>query len=311
MNDDSELSPMVTSSVFQNKTPNEFRLSDDQKNQTSKKLDHIDINNSNNVRINRNMININISNNNRNSSVNSEVSPKVTSSVFNPKIDNKLDHQVYQQIDSIETKIIELKDNQNNHSYLISNQLNTQREWEKIKREAEMNLARGSVDSIDSNIGNNDKNDNTRTIINGNSNHSCNPSLNYSPHSYNESIISTDSSFKPSLDDFNPANASNHFFVNPSSNPNLIPNPINPVIGHRPHRYENNSETSDDNDFNDNHNDYHNYDPNENHNNSDPNPPSFEKEALALQEELSQMQKALQDRMQRYQVLTSLNPTKK
>jgi hypothetical protein len=37
---------------------------------------------------------------------------------------------------------------------------------------------------------------------------------------------------------------------------------------------------------------------------------SFESEAMALQEELSQMQKALQDRMQRYQVLTSFNPNK-
>ena len=38
--------------------------------------------------------------------------------------------------------------------------------------------------------------------------------------------------------------------------------------------------------------------------------PTFEKEALALQLELAQMQKALQDRMHRYQVLTSFNPEK-
>ena len=38
--------------------------------------------------------------------------------------------------------------------------------------------------------------------------------------------------------------------------------------------------------------------------------PTFEKEALALQLELAQMQRALQDRMHRYQVLTSFNPEK-
>lgn len=40
-------------------------------------------------------------------------------------------------------------------------------------------------------------------------------------------------------------------------------------------------------------------------------PATFEKEALALQLELTQMQKALQERMFRYQVLTSFNPDKK
>ena len=39
-------------------------------------------------------------------------------------------------------------------------------------------------------------------------------------------------------------------------------------------------------------------------------PATFEREALALQLELAQMQKALQDRMHRYQVLTSFNPDK-
>ena len=39
-------------------------------------------------------------------------------------------------------------------------------------------------------------------------------------------------------------------------------------------------------------------------------PVAFEKEALALQSELAQMQKALQDRMYRYQVLTAYNPDK-
>ena len=42
-----------------------------------------------------------------------------------------------------------------------------------------------------------------------------------------------------------------------------------------------------------------------------PPPATFEKEALALQLELTQMQKALQERMFRYQVLTSFNPDKK
>ena len=50
-----------------------------------------------------------------------------------------------------------------------------------------------------------------------------------------------------------------------------------------------------------------------NQNNSSISSPSatFEKEALALQLELTQMQKALQERMFRYQVLTSFNPDKK
>ena len=75
--------------------------------------------------------------------------------------------------------------------------------------------------------------------------------------------------------------------------------------------FKNNNDDNNNNNNNDN-NDNNNNNNNDNNNNNgmEIQVPTFEKEALALQLELAQMQRALQDRMHRYQVLTSFNPEK-
>ena len=125
----------------------------------------------------------------------------------------------------------------------------------------------------------------------------------------NENESSFDKRNKNTDDDFSDSNSEIH---NKNKNNNNNDNNNNNNNCHNGNDNNNDNNDSSNNDDVTNNNIVYNINRNVdtiNHKNIKVTPPvAFEKEALALQSELAQMQKALQDRMYRYQVLTAYNP---